>query len=92
MEARRKVNNNGSISCTASRVAGREPLKIITPSIGFRQKRPRLVQLVPLIIISSGVVIGFPLLTALANKHNRMRRGDALQGQRREQGKADHHP
>jgi hypothetical protein len=25
-------NNNGSISCTASRVAGREPLKIITPS------------------------------------------------------------
>jgi hypothetical protein len=29
-EARRKVN--GSISCTASRVAGSEPLKIITPS------------------------------------------------------------
>ena len=27
-----------------------------------------------------------------ANKHNRMRRGDVLQGQRREQGKADHHP
>ena len=34
--------------------------------VGFRQKRPRLAQLVPLIIVSSGVVIGFPLLTALA--------------------------
>jgi drug/metabolite transporter (DMT)-like permease len=33
--------------------------------VGFRQKRPRLSQLVPLIIVSSGVVIGF-LLTALA--------------------------
>ena len=32
IEARRKVNNNGSISCTASRVAGSEPLKMITPS------------------------------------------------------------
>ena len=31
MEARRKVNNNGSISCTASRVAGSDPLKMITP-------------------------------------------------------------
>lgn len=28
--------------------------------VGFRQKRPRLAQLVPLIIVSSGVVIGFP--------------------------------
>ncbi|MDF5745656.1 EamA family transporter, partial [Klebsiella quasipneumoniae] len=34
--------------------------------VGFRQKRPRLGQLVPLIIISLGVVIGFPLPTALA--------------------------
>ncbi len=34
--------------------------------VGFRQKRPRLAQLVPLIIVSFGVVIGFPLLTALA--------------------------
>ncbi len=33
---------------------------------GFRQKRPRLAQLVSLIIVSSGVVLGFPLLTALA--------------------------
>ncbi|SXE59183.1 drug/metabolite transporter permease [Klebsiella variicola] len=37
--------------------------------VGFRQKRPRLAQLVPLIIVSSGVVIGFPLLTALALQH-----------------------
>lgn len=34
--------------------------------VGFRQKRPRLAQLVSLIIVSSGVVLGFPLLTALA--------------------------
>lgn len=32
----------------------------------FRQKRPRSSQIAPLIIVSSGVVIGFPLLTALA--------------------------
>ena len=36
---------------------------------GFRQKRPRASQLVPLAIVSSGVVIGFPLLTALALRH-----------------------
>ena len=35
---------------------------------GFRQKRPRASQLVPL-AIASGVVIGFPLLTALALRH-----------------------
>ncbi|GHK53465.1 transporter [Klebsiella pneumoniae] len=34
--------------------------------VGFRQKRPRPAQLVSLIIVSSGVVLGFPLLTALA--------------------------
>ncbi|SQC09172.1 drug/metabolite transporter permease [Klebsiella pneumoniae] len=28
--------------------------------VGFRQKRPRLAQLVSLIIVSSGVVLGFP--------------------------------
>ncbi|HBU8028824.1 TPA: DMT family transporter, partial [Klebsiella pneumoniae] len=37
--------------------------------VGFRQKRPRLAQLVSLIIVSSGVVLGFPLLTALALQH-----------------------
>ena len=37
--------------------------------VGFRQQRPRLSQLMPLAIVSSGVVIGFPLLTALALRH-----------------------
>ena len=37
--------------------------------VGLRQKRPRASQLVPLAIVSSGVVIGFPLLTALALRH-----------------------
>ncbi len=37
--------------------------------VGFRQKRPRPAQLVSLIIVSSGVVLGFPLLTALALQH-----------------------
>ena len=33
---------------------------------GFRQKRPRASQLVPLAIVSSGVVIGFPLLALVS--------------------------
>ena len=37
--------------------------------VGFRQQRPRVSQLMPLAIVSSGVVIGFPLLTALALRH-----------------------
>lgn len=37
--------------------------------VGLRQKWPRASQLVPLAIVSSGVVIGFPLLTALALRH-----------------------
>ncbi|VUT23090.1 hypothetical protein SB6421_02578 [Klebsiella huaxiensis] len=37
--------------------------------VSFRQRRPRLSQLVPLVIVSLGVVIGFPLLTALALRH-----------------------
>ncbi|MGB0844443.1 MAG: DMT family transporter [Alphaproteobacteria bacterium] len=35
----------------------------------FRQKRPTRADFVPLIIVSFGVVIGFPLLTALALEH-----------------------
>ncbi|WP_414500309.1 DMT family transporter [Zymobacter sp. IVIA_12111.31 C1] len=34
--------------------------------LGFRQKRPQLSQVVPLLIVSLGVIIGFPLLTAMA--------------------------
>jgi len=35
----------------------------------FKEKRPSKDQLVPLIIVAFGVVLGFPLLTALALKH-----------------------
>lgn len=35
----------------------------------LRQKRPTAAQLVPLVIVSIGVVIGFPLLTAIALQH-----------------------
>lgn len=36
---------------------------------GFREKRPKASQIVPLIIVSLGVIIGFPLLTAMALQH-----------------------
>ncbi|MGO3125039.1 MAG: DMT family transporter [Advenella sp.] len=35
----------------------------------FSQKRPTRAQLVPLLIVALGVVVGFPLLTALALQH-----------------------
>lgn len=35
----------------------------------FRQKRPEKIDIVPLIIVAFGVVVGFPLLTALALEH-----------------------
>jgi drug/metabolite transporter (DMT)-like permease len=35
----------------------------------FRQERPRRADIVPLLVTAFGVVIGFPLLTALALKH-----------------------
>jgi drug/metabolite transporter (DMT)-like permease len=35
----------------------------------FRQKRPTRAQLAPLFIVALGVVVGFPLLTALALQH-----------------------
>ncbi len=37
--------------------------------LGFREKRPERRDLVPLTIVALGVVIGFPLLTALALQH-----------------------
>lgn len=37
--------------------------------LGFREKWPRREDIIPLIIVSLGVVVGFPLLTALALKH-----------------------
>ncbi|MBA5600923.1 DMT family transporter [Pectobacterium aroidearum] len=36
---------------------------------GFREKRPQAAQIMPLIIVSLGVIIGFPLLTAMALQH-----------------------
>lgn len=36
---------------------------------GFREKRLHASQLIPLIVVSLGVVIGFPLLTAMALQH-----------------------
>ncbi|WP_313576249.1 EamA family transporter, partial [Pseudescherichia sp.] len=36
---------------------------------GFREKRPHRSQLMPLVIVALGVVVGFPLLTALALQH-----------------------
>ncbi|CAK9884997.1 MAG: hypothetical protein XXXJIFNMEKO3_01389 [Candidatus Erwinia impunctatus] len=36
---------------------------------GFREKRPQASHIVPLIIVSLGVIIGFPLLTAMALQH-----------------------
>ncbi|VEC78489.1 Permease of the drug/metabolite transporter (DMT) superfamily [Raoultella ornithinolytica] len=33
---------------------------------GYREKRPRADQLLPLLVVSLGVVVGFPLLTAMA--------------------------
>lgn len=37
--------------------------------VGFRQKRPHVSQILPLVVVSLGVVIGFPLLTAMALQH-----------------------
>ncbi|HFE8494954.1 DMT family transporter [Raoultella ornithinolytica] len=36
---------------------------------GYREKRPRADQLLPLLVVSLGVVVGFPLLTAMALQH-----------------------
>ena len=37
--------------------------------VGFQEKRPHESQIIPLIIVALGVVIGFPLLTAMALQH-----------------------
>ncbi|EHW2954781.1 TPA: DMT family transporter [Escherichia coli] len=36
---------------------------------GFREKRPHASHLIPIVIVALGVVIGFPLLTAMALQH-----------------------
>ena len=40
-----------------------------TMLLALRQRRPAIGDLVPLIIVALGVVVGFPLLTALALQH-----------------------
>lgn len=37
--------------------------------LGLKEKRPPAARIVPLVIVSLGVVVGFPLLTALALQH-----------------------
>lgn len=47
-------------------IAGALALMLIC---GFREKRPSLRHIVSLIVVSLGVVVGFPLLTAMALQH-----------------------
>ena len=72
---------SGSLPATRLGVAGFSPLfltsarAVIAALLGvaclalLRQKRPERRDLIPLAIVSLGVVIGFPLLTALALQH-----------------------
>lgn len=72
---------SGSLPATRVAVLDMDPffLTILRASIagilavmlifGFREKRPHASQLIPLVIVSLGVVIGFPLLTAMALQH-----------------------
>jgi drug/metabolite transporter (DMT)-like permease len=54
---------SGSLPATRLAVADFDPLFLL---LAFREKRPAPSQLFSLVIVSLGVVIGFPLLTALA--------------------------
>lgn len=72
---------SGSLPATRLAVAGFDPtfLTVARASIAglmagallmvFRQARPARRDLLPLAVVSLGVVVGFPLLTALALKH-----------------------
>ncbi|MGK6317613.1 DMT family transporter [Neorhizobium sp. DT-125] len=72
---------SGSLPATRIAVADFEPLFLTTARatiagllavcllIAFQEKRPARSDLLPLSTVSLGVVIGFPLLTALALKH-----------------------
>lgn len=72
---------SGSLPATRIAVGGFSPLfltsarAVIAAMLGavllaaMRQARPRAADLVPLLIVSLGVVVGFPLLTALALQH-----------------------
>ncbi|GGD12724.1 DMT family transporter [Aureimonas glaciei] len=72
---------SGSLPATRVAVGGFSPLfltsarAVIAAALGalllmaLRQKRPQAVDLAPLAVVSLGVVLGFPLLTALALQH-----------------------
>ncbi|GGF79513.1 transporter [Azorhizobium oxalatiphilum] len=72
---------SGSLPATRVAVGGFSPLfltsarAVIAAALGaalllvLRQKRPAASDLVPLAIVALGVVVGFPLLTALALQH-----------------------
>jgi len=72
---------SGSLPATRVAVGGFTPLfltsarAVIAALIGaamlfaLRQKRPDRADFVPLLVVAFGVVVGFPLLTALALKH-----------------------
>ena len=72
---------SGSLPATRIAVGGFSPLfltsarAVIAAALGallllaLRQKRPQASDLVPLAVVSLGVVVGFPLLTALALQH-----------------------
>ncbi|HWK64572.1 DMT family transporter [Pseudorhodoplanes sp.] len=72
---------SGSLPATRVAVAEFDPVFLTTARatiagllsalllVAMRQKRPQRGDLVPLLIVSLGVVVGFPLLTALALKH-----------------------
>jgi drug/metabolite transporter (DMT)-like permease len=72
---------SGSLPATRMAVAGLDPFFVTVARasiagglalallLAFRQSRPQRAELVPLIVVALGVVVGFPLLTALALEH-----------------------
>ena len=72
---------SGSLPATRAAVMGFDPLFLTVARAGlaglvalalllyFKEKRPHKTQLVSLLLVAIGVVVGFPLLTALALQH-----------------------
>lgn len=54
------------LTCARAAIAGLLGLGLL---LAFKQKRPTRDDVVPLLIVALGVVVGFPLLTALALQH-----------------------
>lgn len=72
---------SGSLPATRAAVAGFDPIFVTSARatiaaalalallVAFREKRPMRTDLGPLFVTAMGVVVGFPLLTALALRH-----------------------